>query len=275
MKFRPLRWIALLGILEIQTVSFAAESISSISFSNTSVAVDPPVSRAKRIADSLAVITTGSYYPTRFVTKQNSSLDPCLYSLCNLTAALPVKLTYFKGERIDDAHVRLDWETSEEVNSGGFVIERSLNPRLGFEIALSTKAAGTSSGNIRYQEIDPNDNSSYTYYRLKQVDLDDKFEYSRTIAIKGRYMGIEVTPFPNPGQSNKIAFRISGLSMAENLSVTISDSQGHTILRNKKYVVDPEQPIITTDLSALQQGSYVIEVSSKSNKVTGKFIITP
>ena len=97
-------------------------------------------------------------------------------------ATLPVKLIDFTG-RLQRNSVVLDWKTSFELNSKGFDIERSYDGQ-NFEKVGYVGAAGNSNLTAYYQFIDKSIAQENNYYRLKQIDLDDKFEYSRVVFIK-------------------------------------------------------------------------------------------
>ena len=96
--------------------------------------------------------------------------------------ALPVKLIDFTG-RLQKNSVALDWKTSFELNSKGFDIERSYDGQ-NFEKVGYVTAAGNSNLTLNYQFIDKSIAQESNYYRLKQLDIDDKFEYSKVVLIK-------------------------------------------------------------------------------------------
>jgi hypothetical protein len=112
--------------------------------------------------------------------------------------ALPVTLAKFEGEHTSEGNLLL-WETSSEVNNDHFVVERSRDARKFDEIA---KVAGVGTSAIRnaYSFTDSHYEKGINYYRLKQVDMDGSFAYSRMIAIESGGMK-EVKYFPNPVQS--------------------------------------------------------------------------
>ena len=97
-------------------------------------------------------------------------------------ATLPVKLIDFTG-RLQKNSVVLDWKTSFELNSKRFDIERSYNGQ-NFEKVGYVDAAGNSNLTVSYQFIDKSIAQENNYYRLKQIDIDDKFEYSKVVLIK-------------------------------------------------------------------------------------------
>jgi len=109
---------------------------------------------------------------------------------------LPISLLSFHGF-LADKKVVLNWETSSEFNAKSFVVERSTNGNqfttIG-EVSAKNVAIGSS-----YQF---NDNTVLTgpmYYRLKLVDKDGSFKYSKTVVLKIAVKnGSGITLFPNP-----------------------------------------------------------------------------
>ena len=246
-----------------------------------STSIDPPVSKTKQEADRLVAITKPGYY-TAWITQKRQpgsvrngrapAVDPCSYFNCT-TAALPVKLIRFSGERIDETQVRLSWETTEEVNNDYFGVQRSLNPANGFETVATVKGRGTSDRPITYQTIDPNTNTDYTYYRLKQVDVDGTFAYSSIIAVKGGLPLLSVKAFPNPSQQRTLAFQVAGLQTAESITVVVYDAQGKLIYQNDQYLPDANRQLVIPGLKTLQPGTYYLKISSKTQQASTTFIL--
>ena len=107
-------------------------------------------------------------------------------------APLPVELTSFsaipKGNSIE-----LNWRTATEVNNYGFDVERSnppLNPLPRGEVKKWQKIGfvpghGNSNTPIDYSFVDKNPvGATSFYYRLKQIDVDGKYEYSDALLVK-------------------------------------------------------------------------------------------
>jgi len=259
-------WIALLE------TSMAADSKKPVRLSS------PPVSKTKKKVDEMLARTRAGYYTKRPVKnrKDNKAANTRVLQDCGSSCALtplPVTLVTFTGKRLDARQIQLDWTTTSEVNNDHFVIERTLNPAEGFQTAGSVKGQGNASANVSYQFTDPNQETSYTYYRLKQVDLDGSFTYSRIIAIKGYSQELTINAYPNPGTGKELAFIVSGTVKKESISIRIYDQRGNSIYQNTKYSL-PENQLITLPGVATQPGSYYIQISAKQQQASNSFIIT-
>ncbi len=94
---------------------------------------------------------------------------------------LPVELADFYLKELDNCQVQLYWKTVSETLNERFEIERS-GDGSDFRIIGEVKGNHTSSQTHYYTFTDAEVPTATTYYRLKQVDVDGQFEYSKIIA---------------------------------------------------------------------------------------------
>ena len=165
--------------------------------------------------------------------------------------SLPVTLTVFYGINNSEGNL-ITWKTTSETNNSGFDIERSADAKT-FEKIGFVDGNGDSRDNKTYNFTDQNP-SSTTYYRLKQIDYDGKFEYSRIISVKNDLSGISI--YPNPAGNQLF---VKDLQKEE--SVTMRNSAGQTILHQTLL---PKQPVNTTHIS---NGLYTITIGKETRKV--------
>jgi hypothetical protein len=99
-------------------------------------------------------------------------------------AALPVELSSFSGS-VSDAAIKLNWTTKTEVNNYGFEIERSTSHKIAWQKIGFMPGSGNSNSPKEYSFIDKNiiGNGSFSY-RLKQLDNDGKYSYSKVIEVQ-------------------------------------------------------------------------------------------
>jgi hypothetical protein len=236
--------------------------------------VTAPVPAAKQAADALAAKTRPGYYAQRLVTDVVLNASYCNTRYC-APRSLPVRLVTFTGQRVDASSVDLRWETSEEISNDHFVIQRTLNPANGFETVAVVKGAGSTRSTTRYEIRDLNAFDVYTYYRLKQVDIDGTFEYSSIIAVKGNDAYFTVTAFPNPGHYQDLRFKVTGLKNPESLSIQVYDTQGVVVYQNDNYTLQSQEQAIIVALPDLLPGKYSIKLRSKNREAVTSFMIVP
>lgn len=93
---------------------------------------------------------------------------------------LPVELTSFTA-KLKSNYVQLNWETKTETNNRGFEIERYNNhwSKIGF-----VNGHGTTTEASSYTFTDKNVYGNLIKYRLKQIDFDGSYDYSRVLEVK-------------------------------------------------------------------------------------------
>jgi glucose/arabinose dehydrogenase len=126
------------------------------------------------------------------------SLDGIIYKVQD-TSPLPVELSAFSGKNEGDVN-RLLWTSLSEINTAHFDIERSQNGSDFYNIA-QVAAAQNSQTIKNYSYEDRTFTKGDNFYRLKMVDLDGSYEYSKIISIiSGDSSGFEIHPNPSNGK---------------------------------------------------------------------------
>ena len=166
---------------------------------------------------------------------------------------MPVSLTSFQGN-LHNGKVYLTWNTKNESNSSHFIIEKSMNG--GSYSNLGQVNSGVASG--QYSFIDDGPLNKINYYRLQQVDHDDKAAYSRVLIIKNDISSVGVNISPNPVRSfMNISYT---LEKKENIKIHLFDPMGRLV---KRYEVKGNAGINTfniSDLNGLPAGIYSLEL---------------
>lgn len=96
-------------------------------------------------------------------------------------ATIPVELTSFTASIILTG-VELNWSTATELNNNIFEIQRKTSNDEFMTIGF-VKGQGTSTSKTDYSFVDKNANSGKYLYRLKQIDFDGKYNYSKAVEI--------------------------------------------------------------------------------------------
>lgn len=113
--------------------------------------------------------------------------------------ALDLDLITFHAQA-KDSHNLLSWQSQSEVNFSGFEVQKSLD---GKDFRNIGWVSGKSKNGERasYKFTDAQSSAKETmYYRLKMVDLDNSFNYSKMISINNNNHSIEneILIYPNP-----------------------------------------------------------------------------
>jgi hypothetical protein len=117
-----------------------------------------------------------------------------IFPLCG--GPLPITLESF-NVTVQGKTNKLNWITSAEINLSYFEVERSYDgyhfESLGRVNALRAPGLGN------YELNDAEHPGGYTYYRLKMVDIGDRFTYSMIVRVlSGTTTDNKLTVTPNP-----------------------------------------------------------------------------
>jgi uncharacterized repeat protein (TIGR01451 family) len=236
-------------------ISATASNVSSIALSSETDgtivnegSTEAPAAEYTPTADD---ITNG--YATIAVTA--TSPNGCNTTVsCRVTinTILPVKLINFDVARSEN-NVVLNWKTISETNSDRFEIQRSRNGKTWNTIG--SVAAHFESVTVQgYHFSDKAPQTGSSLYRLKMIDRDNTFSYSRMQQIDfGRNNGISV--YPNP--------------VAEELTISadlqdISEISLVHINGQKTYVVKPVGQSIP--VRKFPNGIYLLKIIYKSGE---------
>ncbi len=182
----------------------------------------------------------------------------------NSPEALPVTWLDFTGEQVKGL-VRLDWQTASEQNSSHFEIERSANggdyTRIG-----SMKSAGNSANIRRYDFTDETAPTGLLLYRLRQVDIDGRFSYSKIVQIRNTAQS-EAKIGPNP-TGGAITLQIPA-EWKSNVEWRLYNTQGHLLEQRTKM----GSGNYTLDLSKRSAGTYQLTLWRNGELVQKEWII--
>ncbi len=185
---------------------------------------------------------------------------------------VPVELTAFNAAGINNS-VHINWSTASELNNSGWNIERKKEGEDWQKIAF-VAGAGSKTEKSNYSYVDKVSEEGKYQYRLKQVDLDGSFTYSKIVEVN-----IDLGPvsfnlhqnYPNPfNPSTSIKFEIPEASFV-NISVYNSIGQKVATLVNEKM----ERGIYTRSFKAanLTSGIYIYRLSANNNVITKKMML--
>ena len=172
-------------------------------------------------------------------------------------APLSIKFSKHFDARIIRNHAELTWSSLGEINNAGFEIERSAD---GIEFVKIgwVNEHGNSNEEIEYTFVDKDPLLGKNYYRLRQVDYDGRFEYSKIVSLQMEVNDLSI--FPNPASD---LIQISGVK--EDFIYIISDINGHII----RYGITTEKSLMISDLSV---GIYLLKIQRNGKTIYHKLM---
>ncbi|QQS37217.1 MAG: T9SS type A sorting domain-containing protein [Ignavibacteriales bacterium] len=186
-----------------------------------------------------------------------------------LSDIIPVELTSFTATNKNNT-IDLNWVTSSETNNRGFEVQRSNDED--FESIGFVEGNGTTIESKSYSYIDREVATGKYKYRLKQIDYDGTFEYSKVVEVEvssPSTFSLEQN-YPNPfNPTTKIIFNLAVESI---VSFKIFDILGQEIMSvpNKNY--SSGSHTMSLDGSSLNSGVYFYRIDAAG--VNGKEFIS-
>lgn len=182
----------------------------------------------------------------------------------NFTASstLPLNLLSFNGNLENDKAI-LTWTTANEIDTKEMIVERSSD---GNNFTTVGKVTAKGSGDNSYQFIEELSNKNQiVYYRLKLVDQDETFTYSKVIRLQVTLTTTgELQVYPNPA-INSIYLNPPSAQLSKG-DVKIFNQQGQLV--QKQFWSAPNH----INISGLAAGMYFIEISDGTNRYSKSFI---
>jgi hypothetical protein len=185
---------------------------------------------------------------------------------------LPVKLLSFFGDaKNQDAN--LYWSTANEVNNKGFAIERAVDGESFREIGF-VKGSGNSNSVIKYtfNDLGIFASNKHAYYRLKQIDMDGKFEYSKIIIVKNNGSKTNnVSVYPNPIENN-LTIELESIETGV-AKLLVTDMAGKTVSEIELNIGIGYNKFDINNFAHINKGIYLINVVTNGTTIyQNKFI---
>lgn len=187
------------------------------------------------------------------------------FSIAN---ALPVSWLSFTAEKSGSRNALLNWSTANEINNNHFEVERSADG-IAFT-KISNVAAGNNPNAVQhYSYTDNNIKTGTNYYRIKQVDNDGKFTYSKTASVTIDASGISWSLQPNPASTKTtIVFNNNFTSV----DITINDANGRQVYKNKLSAVNANQTF-DINVSSFAKGVYLVTINTGNETNIQKLVV--
>ncbi len=188
------------------------------------------------------------------------------FALCfDGTGTLPVRLIDFSGMLDRNNHAILNWKADQAINFSHFEIEHSTDGR-----------NFTYTGKVDYNRLTTNFNFTHTnlitgknYYRLKQVDKDGRFEYSRVVELIVKKQ-IQLSIMPTI-ITNQALVKVQ-LDKPAQLTLKIMNTAG-MLIETKKVQLQNGNQQIALNLANLVAGTYIVNAFTNDAFISSTKII--
>ena len=202
-------------------------------------------------------------------------LIPESHFFYDASETLPVELTAFHAVT-DNNQVLLSWETASEANNAGFEVERSNDGASTYERIGFVRGNGTTTEASAYQFADKTSlkHVSDVSYRLKQLDFDGSFAYSKTISV--------ALPAPNevslhknfPNPFNPTTVIQYEMPQQGHVNLVVFDATGRQIAVLVDQEVNAGRYQAHFDASHLASGVYFYRLETARKSITHSMLLT-
>ncbi|MGY6561230.1 MAG: T9SS type A sorting domain-containing protein [Luteibaculaceae bacterium] len=220
------------------------------------------------IQSAFKVLSHSNFAVTSASFNQNAHVTTALVSFNLINSPLPVELTSFTANCVDNEFIQVKWNTSSEINNSHFVLEYSTTGEF-FEPVAFVEGAGTSAQANSYEYFFRTTNGGGKhFFRLTQIDFDGTQEVFNPIvtSCSSSRSAVSLGFFPNP--SRGMITLTGNVSSVEQLE--IYDLFGRIV-----KTVRSNEASRQVDVSNLIQGTYlVVAITSTQRFPVGKLILT-
>ncbi len=150
----------------------------------------------------------------------------------------------------------ISWETSSDNKFDHYEIQRSSN---GEDFTSIGTAARTGSSYVDNSPLKGDD-----YYRLKAVDIDGSFSYSKTMQLSFNDLTSTITYYPNPVKD--VLNVVLNSTQQEPVVVEVSSLSGQTVYAKTHYLAAGSNHI-TIGIKNLSNQVYILKIKDSNNNV--------
>lgn len=176
---------------------------------------------------------------------------------------LPVKLANISAKAVEDA-ILVSWKTTEEVNFDHFELQSSVSPKTGYKHLSTIATTGNNKGNDYTYTDREAESGMPVYYRLKMIDKDGSFAYSRivTAELSGELIA---SIYPNP------ASHVVNISASQAISeAQLINLSGYTVVTKGFNGTSKKEAL---PVGQIAPGPYQVKITTKNGSVQYKKVV--
>ncbi|MCB9210066.1 MAG: T9SS type A sorting domain-containing protein [Ignavibacteriales bacterium] len=255
-------------VLHFISYEGAITATDGVAAGETSIDIGVSESSSTPIGSSLGLEGSGTDF-TNFTWTVFTTATP---GFPNDNQPLPVELVLLTTE-INENNIDIIWQTETEVNNYGFEIERKSETKNWNQIGF-VEGHGNSNSPKYYTYSDNSVNASGKYsYRLKQIDINGTFEYSKIVeVIFTAPKDFELTQnYPNPfNPETSIQFN---LPIDANVKLSVFNVLGEEVVQLINGFKSAGIHNVTFDGGSINSGIYFYKIEANNFMQIRKMIL--
>ncbi len=184
------------------------------------------------------------------------AIDDLKVATCPQGGPLPVEFLKVTATQ-KGAGVSVNWSTASESNNKYFDIEKSTDG-ITWTTLSSLNGAGNSSTVKNYAAYDAKPVAGFNYYRIKQVDIDQRSKFSSVAKVKIELDKTGISILANPFVTNITVDFLSNSNQFVN--VKLSDVSGKVVSTEKWKITKGSSRLMLNNVANIQRGMYIFTV---------------
>ncbi len=174
-------------------------------------------------------------------------------------AALPIDLVFFRAITNFNS-IELQWQTNFEFQNDRFHIERKVENG-DWKVIGEVFGRGNSYESLDYNFHDENPIEGGNYYRLKQIDFDGSYNYSKVVFVNYSELQ-EVLIYPNPLRNSMTIQFEKEIEHTLDIQILSVDGKIMRLVESEYYHRE-----LQIDLTDLKVGMYFLKIQSDNGGV--------
>lgn len=176
----------------------------------------------------------------------------------NSSSPLPVELVYFRAKAVSKQTAQIEWLLQTAINVDKFILERSDNLQNWQEISQQKW-----NNQLYFSYLDIDIPFAMVYYRLKIIDKDGSYKFSRVATVQFRGSS-KIAIYPNP-TSDKVFIELD-----EDIQrISLQDLKGNKIPISVNNIGEKK----SISLNHFPKGLYILQIQTEKEIYTEKLIV--
>ena len=232
-----------------------------------SVAVDPVFAGAatgnfKPTATELDNKGTPAGITTDITGATRSTISPDIGAY-EFSGPVPVRLISLAASKAG-SDILVNWTTANETNFSYYQIERSADgtnfTQAGVQLSGTQATGNIAMYHFNDKNIVVTATAKTRYYRLKMVDKDGRYDYSKLVTVHlNKDAVLYVKAYPSPF-SNELYIQVE-TPQAATMQATLTDATGKVLMKIQQPVAQGNNTIVMNGLNKIQPGTYQLTVT--------------
>ncbi len=160
--------------------------------------------------------------------------------------------------------IEVHWKVEQQLNIKHYEIQKSADGRNFVKVGTQS-VTGTNTSTYNWTDV--NAVGGDNYYRIRNVDLDGSFAYSKVVKVNMEKGSGNITVYPNPVTAGLISLQIKNMPQGQ-YKIRLSNSLGQVLLVEDIVHTGGSATRDITIIKRMANGIYKLEIFNTEGKIT-------